>query len=150
VQIYEVLKTEHSRILELFSRIGALPGGRQHEQLTEKVLCRIEALLDAEEYYLYPLLEIHPKTHDSTRRSHRQNNKMREVLREWRQTGTDNFRCRSLLSTLENLMRGHIAQEEHQLYVQAQYVIASEQAELLGERARGDLARARHRTAQVW
>src|SRR6185295_13925215 len=127
---FELLKTDHKKVAELFDRLEA---GRGDAKLAtfKKIKHELEVHTRIEETIFYPALEKPEETHDLTLEAYEEHNVVKTLLEELSsaQSASDEWQARA--KVLRENVEHHVEEEEGELFDKAKDALSSEQLDAL-------------------
>jgi len=137
---FELLKTDHEKVAELFDQLETATGKRKLD-----VFKRIKAELDlhthVEETIFYPALEKPEATHDLTLEAYEEHNVVKALLTELSKATTADDEWQAKAKVLRENVEHHVDEEENELFDKANGVLTDERLEELGNRMAAEKAR---------
>ena len=133
---YELLKADHKKVSDLFSRIESASGNAK-TNLFKKIRDELELHTHIEEKIFYPALENTEAARDLTLEAYEEHKGVKRLLSELDQSQPgDEWDAK--LKVLRENVEHHVDEEEGELFDKAQDVLSDEEADRLGERMQNE------------
>ena len=137
---FNLLKTDHRKVAELFERLEQTDGKRKLD-----VFAQIKTELDLhahiEEKIFYPALEKPSETHDLTLEAYEEHKQVKSLLRQLSRARTAGEEWQAKAKVLQENVEHHVDEEENELFKKAGSVLSDEEIEELGMRLEEEKAR---------
>lgn len=133
---FEILKEDHRKVKELFSQIedDEEMEFEERSDILSEISRELEAHMELEESYFYPVLKEHEETHEKALEAYEEHNIGRNALNELSKMGVDDERWIAKFKVLKELVNIHIAEEEKNVFRMAQKVIDRDQIQEITQR----------------
>jgi len=151
MDLYEVIRREHVKILKTFRKLektiaSARPAERA--RLLHETKSRVLALNRMENTYFYPLVNDAAEGEAAAARSRTENEEIERLLTEMEQRPGEEKDSKPLIDRLTGAIEQHIEYEEEELFPLARKIIPEEQACAVAEDAEREKERLRHEYVQ--
>ena len=137
---FNLLKTDHRKVAELFERLEQTDGKRKLD-----VFAQIKTELDLhahiEEKIFYPALEKPSETHDLTLEAYEEHKQVKTLLRQLSRARSASEEWQAKAKVLQENVEHHVDEEENELFKKASSVLSDEEIEELGMRLEEEKAR---------
>lgn len=136
MDIYEVLRRDHARILALCDRVSETPESdpMARREAFAELKRLVEVHTEAEAQLFYPRFQDDEQYRTDALEALGEHDKIGLVLDELDQMPKDDEHWMPTFSSLAGVMRRHLVYEEQVLFVEAQRVIGEDEASPLGDR----------------
>lgn len=128
---FELLKSDHEKVAELFERIEAA-SGQAKVDIFKKIQTELEVHTQIEETIFYPALRHAEETRDLTLEAFEEHQVIKDLLAELAD-GEPSDRWDAKLTVLKENVEHHVDEEENDMFGKAKDVLSNEQAEALGD-----------------
>jgi hemerythrin-like domain-containing protein len=137
---FELLKTDHKKVAELFDLLETASGKRKLD-VFKRIKSELEVHTHIEETIFYPALEKPEPTHDLTLEAFEEHKVVKTLLAELSgaKSATDEWQAKA--KVLRENVEHHVNEEENELFDKAEDVLSDEEIEALGERMEAEKAR---------
>lgn len=137
---FELLKTDHKKVAELFDLLETASGKRKLD-VFKRIKSELEVHTHIEETIFYPALEKPEETHDLTLEAYEEHNVVKTLLAELSgaKSATDEWQAKA--KVLRENVQHHVDEEENELFDKADDALSDEKIESLGERMAAEKAR---------
>ena len=137
---FELLKTDHKKVAELFDLLETASGKRKLD-VFKRIKGELEVHTHIEETVFYPALEKPEETHDLTLEAYEEHNVVKSLLAELSgaRSATDEWQAKA--KVLRENVEHHVDEEENELFDKADDALSDEEIEALGERMAAAKAR---------
>lgn len=137
---FELLKTDHKKVAELFNLLETASGKRKLD-VFKRIKSELEVHTHIEETIFYPALEKPEETHDLTLEAYEEHNVVKTLLAELSgaESATDEWQAKA--KVLRENVEHHVDEEENELFDKADDALSDEEIESLGERMAAEKAR---------
>lgn len=133
---YELLKADHRKVADLFSKLEEARGNAK-TSLFNEIRNELELHTHIEEKIFYPAIEKPEPTHDLTLEAYVEHKGVKQLLEELDQSSlSDEWDAK--LKVLRENVEHHVDEEEGELFDKAQEVLSDEQAERLGDQMQAE------------
>ena len=126
--IFDILKKEHDKTLELFKQTASKDPGDVFSQIKTELTIHI----NGEERLLYPVLKEKEPTRNKTLEGWEEHTYIKIVLNDLVGMPREDERWQAKLTVLREMVEHHIEDEEENLFKKAKKVISKEQADQIG------------------
>ena len=124
-ELFELLRQDHERVRELFKRIEK--SSSTQVEMRKELFVRLEQELlihmEAEERFFYTALEQYDVVRAKVLESFEEHLVARLVIGAFNSLAVDDERWPAKLKVLSQLIRTHVAEEEHELFKMAKKVL---------------------------
>ena len=127
---FELLKTDHKKVSQLFSEIESASGTGK-AQLFSQLKSELDLHAHIEEKFLYPALENKEPSREITLEAYEEHKVVKELLAELATQPIDDA-WDAKLTVLKENVEHHVEEEEGELFDKAEKVLGDEQIERLG------------------
>ncbi|CAL9617288.1 hemerythrin domain-containing protein [Streptomyces sp. enrichment culture] len=136
--VIDELVTDHREVEELFGKIEALPPGHKDRKLyADQATIELVRHSVAEEAYLYPAVREHVPDGDALAdRELRDHAEAEQIMKDLEGCDAGDAEFDRLIGMLMSEIRGHIADEEQNLFPQLRASCSTEELDRLGEKVR--------------
>jgi hemerythrin superfamily protein len=136
MDVYELLKTDHKTVSELFKKFEQTTtrASKTREDLFTKIQQELELHAALEEEMLYPLLEEAEETHEIALEAVQEHDVVKKLLAELADMDLGDEEFDAKLTVLKENVEHHVEEEEGEMFPKARKVIDKDQAKALGER----------------
>jgi hemerythrin-like domain-containing protein len=129
---FNLLKTDHRNVEELFSQLESASGQRKL-RLFEQIKTELELHTHIEEKFFYPALEKPKQTHDLTLEAYEEHNVVKKLLQQMSRAKSPTDEWEAQAKVLQENVEHHVEEEENELFPKAQAVLSEDDIEELGE-----------------
>lgn len=137
---FNLLKTDHRNVAELFERLESTSGKRKL-RVFEQIKEELDLHAHIEEKIFYPALENQAKTRDLILEAYEEHKQVKSLLRELSRSRAADEEWQAKAKVLQENVEHHVEEEENELFVKAQAAIGEEELEELGDRMEAEKAR---------
>jgi hemerythrin-like domain-containing protein len=137
---FELLKTDHRKVEQLFSQLESA-SGKQKLEVFKQIKTELELHTQIEEKIFYPALEEPEETHDLALEAYEEHAVVKDLLKQLGRARTANDEWEAQAKVLQENVEHHVEEEENELFVKAQAALGEEELEELGERMEAEKAR---------
>jgi hypothetical protein len=128
---FELLKTDHEKVSQLFKEIESASG-----QAKGRVFTQLKSELDVhahiEEKVLYPALENTEEARDITLEAYEEHKVVKDLLAELANGGPLNDEWDAKLTVLKENVEHHVKEEEGELFSKARKALSEEEIDRIG------------------
>src|ERR1041384_7382594 len=142
---FELLKTDHRKVEQLFSQLESA-SGKQKIQVFEQIKTELELHTHIEEKIFYPALEEPEETHDLALEAYEEHAVVKDLLKQLGKARTANDEWEAQAKVLQENVEHHVQEDENELFKKASKVLSREEIETLGEEMQAEKER-KQRTA---
>jgi hemerythrin-like domain-containing protein len=137
---FELLKTDHKKVAELFDLLETASGKRKLD-VFKRIKSELEVHTHIEETIFYPAIEKPEPTHDLTLEAYEEHKVVKTLLAELSgaKSATDEWQAKA--KVLRENVEHHVNEEENELFDKAEDVLSDEEIEALGGRMEAEKAR---------
>jgi hemerythrin-like domain-containing protein len=136
---FELLKTDHRKVEQLFSQLESA-SGKQKLEVFKQIKTELELHTQIEEKIFYPALEEPEETHDLAQ-AYEEHAVVKDLLKQLGRARTANDEWEAQAKVLQENVEHHVEEEENELFAKAQAALGEEELEELGERMEAEKAR---------
>ena len=144
---FNLLKTDHRKVEELFSQLESASGGQAKMRVFEQIKTELELHTHIEETIFYPATEEPKQTHDLTLEAYEEHNVVKKLLQELSRAKSPNEEWEAKAKVLQENVEHHVEEEENELFPKASKALSSEELETLGEQMESEKERMQRRGA---
>lgn len=137
---FELLKTDHRKVEQLFSQLESASGKRKL-QVFEQIKTELELHTHIEEKIFYPALEEPEETHDLALEAYEEHAVVKNLLKELGRAKTADDEWEAQAKVLKENVEHHVEEEENELFTKAESALDEEELEALGEQMEAEKAR---------
>lgn len=137
---FELLKTDHRKVEQLFSQLESASGKRKLE-VFKQIKTELELHTQIEEKIFYPALEEPEETHDLALEAYEEHAVVKDLLKQLGRARTANDQWEAQAKVLQENVEHHVEEEENELFEKAQAALSEEELEELGDRMEAEKAR---------
>lgn len=130
---FELLKTDHRKVEQLFSQLESA-SGKQKIQVFDQIKTELELHTQIEEKIFYPALEEPEETHDLALEAYEEHAVVKKLLKELGRAKSANEEWEAQAKVLQENVEHHVQEEENELFEKAESALGEEELEELGER----------------
>jgi iron-sulfur cluster repair protein YtfE (RIC family) len=145
---FELLKTDHEKVSQLFKEIESASG-----QAKRGLFTRLKNELDIhahiEEKVLYPALENTEEARDITLEAYEEHKVVKDLLAELAQGGPINDEWDAKLTVLKENVEHHVEEEEGDLFSKARKALSEEEIDRIGAELEAEKAKAQGATVKT-
>jgi len=132
MDIYEVLKNDHKRILQLIMQLKTGEDTTERERLFEQLSIVLDEHAQGEEELFYPIVGEEDVNDTVVASAEEEHDQMDQLVADLEEIGTHDRRFTQRLEDLESVFRAHIDVEEHLLFDLAHRELDEMDAQRLG------------------
>jgi hypothetical protein len=137
---FELLKTDHRKVEQLFSQLESASGKRKLD-VFKQIKTELEVHTHIEEKIFYPALEEPEETHDLALEAYEEHAVVKDLLKQLGRARTANDEWEAKAKVLQENVEHHVEEEENELFEKAQAALGEEELEELGDRMEAEKAR---------
>jgi hemerythrin-like domain-containing protein len=137
---FELLKTDHRKVEQLFSQLESA-SGKQKLEVFKQIKTELELHTQIEEKIFYPALEEPEETHDLALEAYEEHAVVKDLLKQLGRARTANDQWEAQAKVLQENVEHHVEEEENELFEKAQAALGEEELEELGDRMEAEKAR---------
>lgn len=137
---FELLKTDHRKVEQLFSQLESANGKRKLE-VFKQIKTELDLHTQIEEKIFYPALEEPEETHDLALEAYEEHAVVKDLLKQLGRARTANDEWEAQAKVLQENVEHHVEEEENELFEKAQAALGEEELEELGDRMEAEKAR---------
>src|SRR5690349_9507972 len=137
---FELLKTDHKKVAELFDLLETA-GGKRKLDVFKRIKTELEVHTHIEETIFYPALEKPEETHDLTLEAYEEHKVVKDLLAELSGARTANDEWQAKAKVLRENVEHHVDEEENELFDKADDALSSDELDALGDRMAAEKAR---------
>jgi hemerythrin-like domain-containing protein len=130
---FNLLKTDHRKVEELFSQLESASGGQAKMRVFQQIKTELELHTHIEETIFYPALEEPKQTHDLTLEAYEEHDVVKKLLQELSRAKNPNEEWEAKAKVLQENVEHHVEEEEGELFPKASSALSAEEIETLGE-----------------
>jgi hemerythrin-like domain-containing protein len=142
---FNLLKTDHRKVEELFSQLESASGPAKM-RVFEQIKMELELHTHIEEKFFYPALEKPKQTHDLTLEAYEEHDVVKKLLQQMGRAKSATEEWEAQAKVLQENVEHHVEEEENELFPKAQAALSNEDIESLGEQMQAEKER-KQRTA---
>jgi hemerythrin-like domain-containing protein len=143
---FELLKTDHEKVSQLFKKIESASGQRKRQVFTQ-LKAELDVHAHIEEKVLYPALENTEEAREITLEAYEEHKVVKDLLAELASGGAPNEEWDAKLTVLKENVEHHVEEEEGELFSKARKALSSEEIDRIG--AELEVEKARQQGASV-
>ena len=137
---FELLKTDHRKVEQLFSQLESA-NVKQKLEVFKQIKTELELHTHIEEKIFYPALEEPEETHDLALEAYEEHAVVKNLLKELGRAKTANDEWEAQAKVLQENVEHHVEEEENELFPKAESALGEEEIEALGEQMEAEKAR---------
>src|ERR1051325_7563964 len=137
---FELLKTDHRKVEQLFSELESADG-KKKLTVFKQIKTELELHTHIEEKIFYPALEEPEETHDLALEAYEEHAVVKDLLKQLGKARTANDEWEAQAKVLQENVEHHVEEEENELFEKAQSALSEEELEELGDRMEAEKAR---------
>lgn len=137
---FELLKTDHRKVAELFDLLETA-GGKRKLDVFKRIKSELELHTHIEETIFYPALEKPEETHDLTLEAYEEHKVVKGLLTELSRAKSADDEWQAKAKVLRENVEHHVEEEENELFDKADDALSDEEIESLGDRMAAEKAR---------
>ena len=137
---FELLKTDHRKVEQLFSQLESA-SGKQKLEVFKQIKTELELHTQIEEKIFYPALEEPEETHDLALEAYEEHAVVKDLLKQLGRARTANDEWEAQAKVLQENVEHHVEEEENELFPKAESALGEEELEELGDRMEAEKAR---------
>ena len=130
---FELLKTDHRKVEQLFSELESATG-KKKLTVFEQIKTELELHTQIEEKIFYPALEEPEETHELALEAYEEHDVVKKLLRQLSKAKSANEEWEAQAKVLQENVEHHVQEEENELFEKAESALGEEELEELGER----------------
>jgi hemerythrin superfamily protein len=132
---FDILKEDHEKVMSLFEQIeeGEEMEVEEMGDIFSQIQQELEAHMDLEESYFYPVLEESDETRQEALEAYEEHKVAKLVLNDFGNIGQDDERWKAKLKVLKELVEHHVQEEEGNVFKMAKKVIDKDQIQEITE-----------------
>ena len=144
---FNLLKTDHRKVEELFSQLESA-SGQAKLRVFEQIKMELDLHAHIEETIFYPALEKPKPTHDLTLEAYEEHDVVKKLLQQLSRAKTANDEWEAQAKVLQENVEHHVEEEENELFEKAQEALSEDQIEALGEEMAAEKERKQSRASK--
>ena len=144
---FQLLKTDHRKVEELFKQLESA-SGKAKLGVFDQIKTELELHTHIEEKIFYPALEKPEETHDLTLEAYEEHKTVKTLLAKLSGARTADDEWQAQAKVLRENVEHHVDEEENELFDKADDALSDEEIEALGQRMEAEKARKQGRPAQ--
>jgi hemerythrin superfamily protein len=129
---FNLLKTDHRKVEELFSELESARG-QAKLRVFEQIKTELDLHAELEEKLFYPALEKPEQTHDLALEAYEEHAVVKNLLRQLSRGKTADDEWQAQVKVLQENVEHHVEEEENELFKKAKSVLSREEIDELGE-----------------
>ena len=133
---FELLKTDHRKVSDLFDQIE--PTTDRDAAARRELFSRLKTELDVhahvEETILYPRLKQAAETKEITTHAYEEHQEVKDLLKEIQSMPPDGEKWMEKVRELRKNVEHHIREEENKMFSEAREVLSGQEVEEIGDR----------------
>ena len=129
---FNLLKTDHRKVEELFSELETARG-QAKLRVFEQIKTELDLHAELEEKLFYPALEKPQQTHDLTLEAYEEHAVVKNLLRQLSRGKTADDEWQAQVKVLQENVEHHVEEEENELFKKAKAALSREEIDELGE-----------------
>jgi hemerythrin-like domain-containing protein len=137
---FELLKTDHEKVSQLFEEIESASGQRKR-QVFKRLKAELDVHAHIEEKILYPALENKKEAREITLEAYEEHKVVKDLLAELAKGGAPNEEWDAKLTVLKENVEHHVEEEEGELFSKARKALSSEEIDRIGAELEAEQAR---------
>ena len=145
---FELLKTDHKKVAQLFDQLETVSGKRKLD-VFQRIKSELELHTHIEETIFYPALEKPEETHDLTLEAYEEHKVVKKLLAELAGAKTANDEWQAKAKVLRENVEHHVEEEENELFDKADNALSDKAKETLGDRMATEKAKKQGRANPV-
>ena len=130
--IFDLIRSDHRQVEELFSQIEAADD-QAAASILEQLVSELIVHMRAEEETLYARLRNEDDSHEDILKADEEHALVHQLARDLLELDEDDERCDAKIQVMKELVAHHVADEESQVLPMAEELIGAEGAVALGE-----------------
>jgi len=138
---FELLKSDHGKVFELFEEIDSASGPAKR-QLFTRLKGELDVHAHIEEKILYPALENTEEAREITLEAYEEHKVVKDLLAELANGGGPEDEWNAKLTVLKENVEHHVEEEEGELFSKAREALSSEEIDRIGAELEAEKARA--------
>jgi hemerythrin-like domain-containing protein len=137
---FNLLKTDHEKVAELFDQLESA-NGKAKLQVFAQIKTELELHTHIEETIFYPALEDPKQTHDLVLEAYEEHDVVKKLLAELSKAKSANEEWEAQAKVLRENVEHHVEEEENELFKKARAALSREEIETLGEQMENEKQR---------
>ncbi|TLD43157.1 MAG: Regulator of cell morphogenesis and NO signaling [Candidatus Jettenia ecosi] len=131
MDIYQLLKKDHSKVKDLFKKIKGKTKTAQEpqEDFFSEIEKELHMHMEGEEKLFYPALEHDETTREDILKSYEEHHVVKRIIEDMSKMSRDDEKWAAKLIVLKEIVTHHIKEEESSLFKKARKVLNKEQAQ---------------------
>ena len=143
---FQLLKTDHRKVEELFSQLKRA-SGKAKLDVFKQIKTELELHTHIEEKVFYPALEEPEETHDLALEAYEEHAVVKKLLKELSRARTADDEWEAQAKVLQENVEHHVEEEENELFKKADRALSQEDLQDLSERMIAEKSRKAGRPA---
>jgi hemerythrin-like domain-containing protein len=144
---FELLKTDHEKVAQLFDQLEAASGNAKLN-VFKQIRTELELHTHIEETIFYPALEKPEATHDLTLEAYEEHAVVKNLLSELDKARTADDEWEAKAKVLRENVEHHVEEEENELFDKASDALSDQELEVLGDRMSAEKSRKQGKAAK--
>jgi hemerythrin-like domain-containing protein len=137
---FNLLKTDHRKVEDLFSQLESA-SGQAKMRVYEQIKTELELHTHIEETIFYPALEEPKQTHELTLEAYEEHDVVKKLLKELSRAKSPTEEWEAQAKVLQENVEHHVEEEENELFKKAKAVLSRDEIETLGEQMENEKER---------
>jgi hemerythrin-like domain-containing protein len=137
---FNLLKTDHRKVEDLFSQLESA-SGQAKMRVFEQIKTELELHTHIEETIFYPALEEPKQTHELTLEAYEEHDVVKKLLKELSRAKSPTEEWEAQAKVLQENVEHHVEEEENELFKKAKAVLSTDEIETLGEQMENEKER---------
>jgi hemerythrin-like domain-containing protein len=129
---FNLLKTDHEKVAELFDQLES-SNGKAKLQVFAQIKTELELHTHIEETIFYPALEDPKQTHELVLEAYEEHDVVKKLLKELSKAKTANEEWEAQAKVLRENVEHHVEEEENELFPKTRAALSQEEIDTLGE-----------------
>ncbi len=138
MNVFELLKNDHSRVSALFTEIENTADTAERENLFQQIKQNLTVHAEAEEKVFYPRLEREAETEEIIEEAFDEHQEIKELLGEIETMSAEDDEWLAAVMKLKDTVEHHVEEEEGEMFDRAREVLSDEEINRLGDEIRAE------------
>lgn len=133
MNVFELLKNDHSKVSALFTQIEETSDAAEKETLFQQINQELTLHAQLEETLFYPRLEREEETEEITEEAYDEHQEVKNMLSEISRMSSTDAEWDAKVAELKEAVEHHVAEEEGEMFEQAKQVLSADEIEEIGD-----------------
>lgn len=127
MDIFELIKTDHRQVEELFSQIESAKDSKKLDQYYKQIYSELNIHAQAEELTFYPTMRDHEGTEELVEEAEEEHTEVKVLLEQMKSLEPTSAEFKAKIKELKAAVEHHVQEEENEIFSQVRQCMSDEE-----------------------